>query len=258
MLWVFNRYYSRMNKMIKPPTVLYVLAFIASPFCSKGDCFQFPSEKANSVEVKLAELSALVSLEKQEGFSFSSVEVSTVAAGQACRVDLTIVNQRDTPVPLQQVKTSCGCASVTFPVAVILPGERVTGEVLVRLPASTPTGVFTVGIQFSNQGSFEPTAHISLGFPLSGSLSLESYVGTFEVCNPIETWRIPVRFTAPITEQSLVIQKSEALRDVQVKLVTSDDQYFLEFSVAEDLVSDSGLFGTFRVSDSRVGAVEAI
>lgn len=243
------------KKMRKTSRFLYILILATLHLSSTIFGFQVRSELKNSEEVRPIETSALVSFENQEGVSFSNFEVATVPAGHACLVHLTIVNKRDTPVPLQQVKASCGCASVRFPVAMILPGERVTGDVLVKLPASTPTGVFTVGLQFSNQGSLEPAAHISLGFPLSGSLSLKNFGGSFEICDPIESWRIPVHFTAPITEKSLVVQKSDSLKDTQVKLVNLNGQFFLEFSVAEKMVSDWGLFGSFRISDSRVGSV---
>ena len=223
----------------------------AAAMCGLQETFPSDAPNANITARRTIEATAFFDPSKEIFYTYVTLE--PVPAGEKIRLALTITNGLEAPLLMKLLKTTCGCASVKFPQGVLEGGQSVVGELSIDLPTSSMTGGTTIALEFFDDPVKSPIGTINIVIPLSGCLSLDTSRRFFEIDQQLSAWRIPVMFTAPITFESIEIEKSDALQDVVLSLVKNEKEKWVEMSVADSMVGPRGISGSFKLLDKSRG-----
>jgi|GEM_PF-2584097 len=241
------------------PLALSILVLSGTPAVCNGQnevtADAAESSAANSAEV--LKISASAPLRKSANpaarIFYGETSLGELQAGGQYLLSLSLTNNTEVPIAIKTLKTSCTCISPRFPESILEPGKTVSGDVFFRVPAESSTGEFHGRIEFHVDPASPPIGAVNFSGAILGSLYAGGNVHVLELKENVGEWDIPVFFTAPITLDSLTVEKGPGLEDVQVSLVRNRHGHFLRLMVADPMLDPGGVLGSLELIHKPTG-----
>jgi hypothetical protein len=127
-------------------------------------------------------------------------------------------------------------------------------EVFVKLPPSSPNGMFSMSLELKEDLLSDAFRTIRLSVPLSGSLSVDNSESFFQVVPGLNEWNIPILYTAPITHSDLVIESDFEEDELIVALRQDTNQRtYLAVQIVESAVPVGGISGIVTIRSEQTG-----
>ena len=182
---------------------------------------------------------------QREPFAVAMVDLEGVSVDQMVNLRLTIHNGSQRDLSFVNTTTSCVCFRFT-PSQVILPsGANMLAEVNFSVPRSSIDDGFEFSVE-SRVGGHRDSRIVFRG-KLVNHLQLQPSI-FLRVGEGMGRWRIPVVYSSPVDLNTLSIEKSAELDDIQ--LILSKDQQ----GIFIDVLANDKSFG----GDWKMGAVRLV
>jgi hypothetical protein len=215
-----------------------------------------PVDSASKREAIEANL--LLSAISENGFQ-GSVDIGALDPGKKYQLMLNVANPSKFAYEFKKIQVGCACSKVKTSTN-RFPAEK-TVELLVdfETPGSSKDGSFDFNFTFHNEEV--PFGMIVIKSMLAGNLFIDQSKSIFSITSKekgVASWRVPVRFSAPVTKEKLKLEKSDGIEEVACEVVSQNGNFFIEFLVGTDVIPDLGLTGSVTLADEDVGVTNKL
>jgi hypothetical protein len=221
----------------------FVSLAIASLIGSLAQAQNKPLDSPEKVDHRVVEMEA-----KRQGTFFStSAESDPIHVGEEVWFRLKIRNTTDETIAFEKIVVGCVCSGVECKEPVIEPGKTI--EMVVRLKQGA-SRASTYGVNLKGvSAKGESILLISIHGELLDVLAIDS-PPVLEAKSALSTWQIPIIVGAPLNPESLDVELSPELRDMEKKIVIRNGKAFIELTAPAVAIGYSGISGEIHVVEN--------
>lgn len=218
-----------------------------STFCSQSEtASEEPIEVVGVVNVPPKTPGASV-------FPDQRIDLGEVESGKKYLLKVRLQNSSGEPLIFRRVGASCACVNLRVPKGDVPVGATLDVEALVSIPSQQEAEVFLVGIDFySDEAGRDEAPFLRVrvqSTKIRGLICFGAIPGTLQVGRGLGQLSLPVTVSDPIDPATLVIDKSDTLRDAVLTVKSDGNTEIMCIDVSGVLLDDGFRECWIRIRD---------